>query len=112
MSAQRPGSEVVTTIRLANSRKVATKFHLEPWGDQFEMPPGAAFDVVAKGPEGGILEVESADDHIVVWGWPGSVLRVFYEGNELTVGMSESGRVPPIPPGQSTREFLDKLLGG
>jgi|RhiMetdeSRZDD1v2_1073273.scaffolds.fasta_scaffold332878_4 hypothetical protein len=111
MSTQPREPEIITITRFVNSREVAIEFRLEPWGDQFTMPPGAGFEVVARGPQGGTLEVESASDYIVVWGWVGSVLRVFHEGNELTIGMDQSLPVPAVPPGQSTREFLSKLLG-
>lgn len=89
--------EHIVTIRLLNSRSIGIKFYLEPWGEEYEMPPDATFDVVAKGPQGGSLEVEFGDDHITVYGWAGSVVSLFHNGTELGKGLWERSPVPSYP---------------
>jgi len=79
--------EYIVTARLLNSRTTEIPFHLEPWGETYTMSPGTAFDIVARGPQGGILEVEVADDYITVYGWPGSTINLFHEGIELEIGL-------------------------
>lgn len=86
--------EYVTSLRVGNSRSVALTFCLEPWGEQYPMAPEAIFDVVARGPKGDSLEVEFADDHIVLYGWPGSIVTIFHEGIELGAGCSERTTAP------------------
>jgi hypothetical protein len=69
--------EYVTSLRIYNSRSMALTFSLEPWGEQSKLAPEETFEVVARGPEGDSLEVEFADDQIIVYGWPGSVVTLF-----------------------------------
>ncbi len=91
-------AEAVVTTRLVNSRDVAIKFYLEPWGEEYEMPPGAVFHVEARGPQGDALEVAIADQQITVWGWPESVVTLFHEGAELGAGRRGRSPVPSMPP--------------
>lgn len=84
------------TLRVRNSRKHIVSFVLEPWGEIYPMRPDAVYEVWAEGPPGDTLEVETGDDHITVYGWPGSTLWVRDEnGNELggNVGSPRS----PVP---------------
>lgn len=90
-----PPNAVVTVIR--NARPVATTFHVEPWGDVHLMPAGATFRVVAWGPRHGALEVELAEDAVTVWGWPGSVLKVFHGDVELGASYGDRPPVPSVP---------------
>lgn len=94
--------EYETSLRVCNSRSVALTFCLEPWGEQYSMAPEAIFDVVARGPKGDAPEVEFADDHIVLYGWPGSTVSVFHKGVELGAGCSERTPVPSTPFRKST----------
>jgi len=89
--------EYGTSLRVCNSRSVALTFCLEPWGEQYPMAPEAIFDIVARGPKGDSLEVEFTDDHIVLYGWPGSIVTVFHEGIELGAGSSKRTPVPSAP---------------
>ncbi len=61
------------------------------------MTPEATFTVVARGPEGDSLEVEWADDHIILYGWAGSIVSLFHKGKEVGVGASERTPVPSTP---------------
>ena len=80
------------SLRLVNPRKVVCSLILEPWGESFAMPGGAAFDVIACGPQGDGLEIAFESRRITVWGWPGSVVRVMHHGIELGAGAR-----PPVP---------------
>lgn len=95
-------AESATVMRLINSREGALKVQLEPWGEEYEMPPGAIFQVVARGPEGDGLEVAFADEQITVWGWPGAVVTLFWDGTELGAGAWPRSPVPPMPPLEGT----------
>ena len=70
--------EYVTSLRVCNSLSIALTFALEPWGKQYKLAPEETFEIVARGPEGDSLEVEFADDQIILYGWPGSVVTLFH----------------------------------
>jgi len=95
MQANDKNTDCIKSVHLINSRTISTRFDLEPWGEQFEIPPGEKFIVVANGPEHGDLEVEFTNDRITVFGWVGSTVAVFHNGIELG---GEFGKRPPIPP--------------
>jgi hypothetical protein len=80
-----------------NSSDVAIIFRLEPWGEEFEMPPQAVFQLVAHGPDGDSLEVVVGEGHVTVWGWPGSVIALLHDGTELGAGRWPRAAVPPMP---------------
>ena len=89
--------EYVTSLRVCNSRSMAITFFLEPWGEQYRLAPEETFEIVARGPEGDSLEVEFADDQIIVYGWPGSVVTLFRKGMELGAGDAERTSAPATP---------------
>ena len=93
-----PGiKEYTTSLRVCNAHAVPITLHLEPWGEQYTMPPEVTFVVVARGPEGDVLEMECAEDHIVLYGWPGSVVTLFQAGKEVGTGAAERAPVPLTP---------------
>ena len=49
-------------VTLRNDRPHALDVYAEPWGDHFTAPPGAAFDVAARSPLEGALEVSVDED--------------------------------------------------
>jgi hypothetical protein len=64
-------------IRLRNGRATPMAILVEPWGDQHVIAPGKTVQVVATGPVATpSLEIEHADDRIVVYGWSGSRVAV------------------------------------
>lgn len=69
-------SEITILLRVKNTRKAEVILYLEPWGEHYAMPPGATFQVMAKGPKGDSLEVEYGEDHITLYGWTGSIVSV------------------------------------
>ena len=85
------------SLRVCNAYAVPITLYLEPWGEQYTMPPEATFLVVARGPEGDALEVACAEDHIAVYGWPGSVVTLFHAGKEMGDGVAERAPVPLTP---------------
>ena len=70
-------------------------FHLEPWGEQLEMPVGATFVVVAEAEQLGSFEVEHGDAAITVWAWPSAVVKVLNGDKEI--GISAGIRRPAVP---------------
>src|SRR5262249_28612069 len=103
MGARTAGQEAVMTARLVNAHDVPIKLYLEPWGEEYEMPPAAVFEVVARGPAGDSLEVTVAHQQITVWGWPGSVVTLSREGAELGAGSGPRSPVPAMPALSSAR---------
>ncbi|MBI2759949.1 MAG: hypothetical protein HYX51_00790 [Chloroflexi bacterium] len=85
-----------SVVRIVNPTGRELEFVLEPWGETFAMPPHAEFVIVGSGPPGDGPEVSYDDEVITVWGWPGSVLRVFHDDREL--GRVGGKRIPmPAP---------------
>lgn len=73
-------SESLVQLRVTNAREIELTLDVEPWGEQYPMAPGATFEVVARGPAGDCLEVEYGEDHITLYGWPGSTVSVSKAG--------------------------------
>jgi hypothetical protein len=64
------------------------------------MPAGAEFVVIATGNVEGDLEFQFSEDEITVFGWSGSVVRLWQDGHELGAGKFARTIVPPTPPGK------------
>jgi hypothetical protein len=68
------------SIRLRNTCKHRIKVYLEPWGEVYPLDPKKKLRVDAIGPIGvapdNLLEIESSDDGVTVWGWGGSGVTV------------------------------------
>jgi hypothetical protein len=101
-----PRQKFVIAVR--NGRDTQVTLILEPWASEFVMAPGAVFELRAEGPEGDGLQIDYAPDHIVAWGWSGSVVEVWHNGERLT---GPSLPVPGVPPGMTVRGFLGTVLG-
>ena len=84
-------NDVQQTLRIRNGGSADIELHLEPWGDQFVLEPGASVDVIARGPGDGHLELESRDGRVVIYGWVGSVATVVQGSQEITSGQRVSG---------------------
>jgi len=62
------------------------------------MEPGDTFEVIAQGPVGGGLELVLEAGAIEVWGWTGSSVAVYRDGERLDApDDSEPIRVPLCP---------------
>ena len=95
--------EYVISLRVCNSRSIVLTFSLEPWGEQYRLAPEETFEIVARGPEGDSLEVAFADDQIILYGWPGSVVTLFHKGTELGAGDSKRTSIPTTPRGEAEK---------
>src|SRR4030095_16672785 len=101
-----------TSISVTNPSRGAVVFHLEPWGEQIEMPAGATYSVRAEADQVGSFEIEHLEGEIIVWAWPTAVVKIL-KGNE-EIGISAGIRrpaVPAVPEGQSVSSFLKAMLG-
>ena len=97
MEADRDGPGYTISFRMRNSRSRELRFYLEPWGEQYKMAPDATLEIVAQGPPADLLEVELGDDHVTVYGWPGSVVTLFDRRSELGAGLWARTPVPRVP---------------
>ena len=68
---------------------------LEPWGDEISLATGKTVELEATGPAGGCLMVEQTSECIIVYGWPGSILKIF-DGEVLVRDLSIPA--PGTPP--------------
>jgi hypothetical protein len=94
----RAKSENIVTLRITNSEPRTVTFCLEPWGEVYDMPRGAIFEVVGRGPEGDSLQVDVTAGRITVYGWAGSAVQLLHEGVELGPSLSDRVRVPEAAP--------------
>ena len=101
-----------SSIHITNSSEGTLIFHLEPWGEQIEMSPGARFIIAAEAELQGSFEVEHGESEIILWAWPSAVVKVFCEGKEIggAAGV-ERPAVPSVPEGRSVSSFLRSVLG-
>ena len=97
-----------TSFSIANLRNKEITFYLEPWGEQISMSTRATFQIVAEAKQQGEVEIQYAEDGIVVWGWAGSVLNVFCNGEALSINHPE---VPPVPKGKTVSSVIRSILG-
>jgi hypothetical protein len=89
------GSSYTSNLRVQNSSSNSKKLWVEPWGDTVLIPPGVTLEIVAKGPTGDCLEVESGDADIAIYGWTGSTLAIFQSGERIREYLIPP---PPTPP--------------
>lgn len=101
--------EYTVALQLSNTRTNPLTVVLEPWDDEYTLPPGAVFDILACGPTGGTVQVESGDTYIAVYAWPGSVVSLFHDG--VNIGGPERQPVPPVPAGSSVQGFVHAMFG-
>ncbi len=73
------------TLKVTNSLDTARVLMLEPWTGEYSLPPGKTLEVLAEGDLSYPLEVEIAEDRIIVHGFDttDSMLTVFDNGREL-----------------------------
>jgi hypothetical protein len=101
-----------SSINIRNASGGTLMFHLEPWGEQIDMPAGTVFTVTAEAEQQGSFEVEHGEDELTLWAWPSAVVKVFCEGDEIGVSAgAQRPAVPPTPDGQSVSSFLRAVLG-
>jgi hypothetical protein len=111
MKCESQPEERLVSLTVRNVRPAEIVFYLEPWGEEYRMPPGAMFRIVAQGPQGDLLEVEVGDGSITAYGWPGSVVSLFDGDVELGAGSGERTPVPNVPQSSTVATFLRTILG-
>jgi hypothetical protein len=71
-------------MRLSNMRDLPLVVVLEPWANEYQIPPGNALDILEEGAESAEpLEVHLDGGRVVLFARPGSTLRAFLSGREL-----------------------------
>lgn len=83
-----------STTHLIHERPTPVSLRIEPWGEEYAMPPGTLFRIIAYADEPGALEITAAEDYVAVWAWSGAVLAV-YEGEQLVGPPPESRTTSP-----------------
>jgi hypothetical protein len=96
-----------TSLNIINSRDKEMILHVEPWGEQFSMPAGTTFLIIAEAEKQGELEIEYEEDSIVVYGWETSVVNAFYKVEEVPINHPEG---PPVPEGTTFSSLIRSIL--
>jgi hypothetical protein len=74
----------LSSIKIENTTSSTMTIRLEPWGNEYNLAPGEAFNVVERGANPvGELEIHLEDGGLVFYGRVGSVLCVVVDGNEV-----------------------------
>lgn len=89
---------------IANDSSDPIELGLEPWGMYLSIAPHQSVEVVAESRQAGDLEVVRELRSVVVYGWPGSTLKVYCNGH---VVHEELVAMPGIPEGLSMRQFIE-----
>jgi len=90
--------DVSNRLKVINRFPQRMMFVVEPWGAIFWMEPGDTFEVIAQGPVGSGLELVLEAGAIEVWGWTGSSVAVYRDGERLDgPDDGEQPRVPGYP---------------
>jgi hypothetical protein len=83
---------------------------IEPWGDVLNLKPRSSFSIVAESPLEGELDVVRQDDgDCTVYAWTGSTCKVFCDDQIVQAYLYP---VPGLPPGWSTRNFVERIFKG
>ena len=86
--------EITLTLRLNNNSADRLAVCVEPWCEHYSLLPAATLDVIAKGPEDALLEVDWEPARLTIYGWPGSVVAVLKDGKELLAGAGIADSCP------------------
>jgi hypothetical protein len=96
-----PDVENVASLRLQNSRTNTIAFSLEPYGEEYEMPPGAIFEVVARSLRWPKLEAMIEDGRITVWVGSRSTVNIYENGTEVPESLRGQRPWVPLYPGET-----------
>jgi hypothetical protein len=69
------------SIVIKNARDASLLLRVEPWADEYELPPHGSRTIQVTGPDPAELEISIEDDVITVWGWTGSILEAGDDSN-------------------------------
>ena len=95
--SQQPESRV--RLRVTNPTGATVHLRIDPWGRDYELPPGETQEVALEGPTPADIEVAAAPGKVTVYGWVGSQLA------------GEGPPVPRTPYGMSVREWIALVFG-
>jgi hypothetical protein len=56
---------------------------VEPWAEEFSVPPGSTLEIEISATDVGPLETSMSDEYFVVWLWSGCRATVSLNGEEL-----------------------------
>lgn len=71
-------------LRYKNKCERRVKLIVEPWADEYWIDPGMVVDIVGSGGDPSeIFEIDHHKDVIVVFAWPGGMIHVLHDGEEL-----------------------------
>jgi hypothetical protein len=98
--------ENVITLKAPNERMLHVWF--EPWAEGLGFPPGMVIELRASSLLEGQLEIDTTEERTAVYGWPGSTLEVFVNG-EIVHSFDQG--VPAIVTSLSVKETISMLFG-
>jgi hypothetical protein len=85
-------------LLITNAKEYGVTFHLEPWGEYYEMTSGQQFTIVIEGaPNPPEIVVTDAD--IFFWAGADTTVRLYLGNTELKLGPNLRGRTPNLPTG-------------
>lgn len=95
---------------LYNSRDELIPVWFEPWGMRHDLPPSKAFRIDAESEQDGRLEITEETSGAAVYAWPGCTMKVYLDDDlvdDFSIAFPDA-----LPPGMSTRRFIDFFFGG
>lgn len=98
--------EHVVTLQAPRDRMLHLWF--EPWAEGLGFPPGMVIELRASSLLEGQLEIDRTEERTAVYGWPGSTLRVFANG-EVVHYFDQA--VPDVLTSLSVKETVSMLFG-
>jgi hypothetical protein len=75
------------------------EYCLEPWGEGYELRPGATLTLVSNGPSGDFVECVLEGARVTTYSDTGSTVTLFEGEQELGAGLAPRLPVPRYPPG-------------
>jgi hypothetical protein len=96
----------VVTLTVPDERMLYVWF--EPWAEGLGFPSGMVIELRASSLLEGALEIVTTEERTAVYGWPGSTLQVFANG-EIVHSFDQA--VPDVVTNLSVREMTSMLFG-
>lgn len=81
---------------------------IEPWALSWGIPAGATCKLSADSEIDGEFELIEKNEELEIFGWCGSNLKIYI--NDSLEFNTEELRIPGLPPGLSTKEFVGMLF--
>ena len=70
------------TVQFRNKNDTSILVVLEPWAEEFEVPPGSVLAIKITHAREGMLDTEYSPQQITVWLWGGCRAGVFLDGKD------------------------------